>query len=296
MMDASREGLVTVTDEDIKRLHGIYLEFLKDLDDFLTANGLSYALGGGSMLGAVRHKGFIPWDDDLDITMTREDFDKFAGIADTFMPGKYYLKKPGDEGYLFHWPKLFIKGIVFDELLSAPDSPRELFVDIFIVEDAPDKKFQRKIRGYKSSLYLLACSSTRVRRCRSKLASHITHSPEVQKEIRRRSAIGFFFGFKSLEKWCIGADKYFSSYKNPSSADVVIPSGALHFWGEIYPREVLTLTRRVPFENITVSIPLYAEKYLEKRYGPSYMNVPPEGKRAKHSLLELSFGEGEDGL
>ena len=287
MMDTAKEGLVTVTDEDISRLHGIYLGFLKDLDSFCTANQISYALGGGSMLGAIRHKGFIPWDDDLDITMTREDFDRFAKLSGSFVPDRYYLKKPGDKGYIFHWPKIYIKGVLFSELLSTEDSPRDLFVDVFIVEDLTDNKLARKVRGIISSFYLLACSCSRVRACRSYCLPHMANSPDVRKEIDKRAHIGLIFACRKIEKWCSKADRFFGSHKDPGSKDIVIPSGARHFWGEIYPREVLTLTRKVPFEDITVNVPLYAEKYLEQRYGKNYMEIPPKTERAKHALLEL---------
>lgn len=290
-MDTASCGLKTIEDSDIAKLHSIYLSFLKDLDPFLTQNNLSYALGGGSMLGAIRHKGFIPWDDDLDITMTREDFDKFAKIADTFMPDKYYLRKPGDKGYLFQWPKIFIKNTAFEELLSSEDSPRELFVDIFIVEDVPDKNISRKIRGYRSSLYLLACSAVRVRKCKPKMSKYTGNAPEVNKEINKRAFAGFFFSFRSIEKWCKAADEFFAGYRDDTSKDIVIPSGALHFWGEIYPREILTLTRRVPFEDIEVNVPLYAEKYLAQRYGKDYMQIPPKHARAKHALISFDTGD-----
>ncbi len=72
------EGLIEVTGEKLCALQGVLLQMLRDVDSVCSRHGIPYTLGGGSCLGAARHQGFIPWDDDLDINMTREGYRRFA--------------------------------------------------------------------------------------------------------------------------------------------------------------------------------------------------------------------------
>ena len=76
-LDAKEEGLVVIDDEKIQLVHYVLLEMLKDFDEICRQNGIEWCLAGGSILGALRHHGFIPWDDDVDIVMMRPDYDRF---------------------------------------------------------------------------------------------------------------------------------------------------------------------------------------------------------------------------
>ena len=77
--------------ETLKQLHNVEQEILDEIDRVCEKNGLKYYLIGGTLLGAIRHKGFIPWDDDLDIVMPRADFDKFQEVCKTDLDEKYYV-------------------------------------------------------------------------------------------------------------------------------------------------------------------------------------------------------------
>lgn len=76
----------------LRKVQLTQLEILKEVDRICTKHGIKYWLSGGTQLGAVRHNGFIPWDDDLDIDMMREDFNRFLKIARTELQESYYLQ------------------------------------------------------------------------------------------------------------------------------------------------------------------------------------------------------------
>ena len=85
-------------DEKLKQLQATMLEMLKLVDKICRENDIKYSLCSGTLLGAVRHKGFIPWDDDLDIRMTRDNYDKFLAVWDEIKPEGYALQNKENTG------------------------------------------------------------------------------------------------------------------------------------------------------------------------------------------------------
>ena len=90
----------------------LLLEMTSDIAQICQENNIPWSLAGGSALGAVRHGGFIPWDDDMDISMFRADFDRFKAVFPGSLSDKYELKLPGDKGYLYQFPKVIRKNTV----------------------------------------------------------------------------------------------------------------------------------------------------------------------------------------
>ena len=76
-LDAEKAGLYVISEEELSKLKKTLLDMLKDMIKVFDANGINWSLSGGSIIGAVRHHGFIPWDDDIDLFMTRRNFEKF---------------------------------------------------------------------------------------------------------------------------------------------------------------------------------------------------------------------------
>lgn len=123
---------------DLRHLQLVILSIAKDIDAFCTANNIQYSLNGGSAIGAIRHQGFIPWDDDFDLQMTADNYRRFVELArKEFNNEKYYF----EEG-LKDWPldfcKIKLKGTVFGEKeeYAGKDNMRGIFVDIFRVDRA----------------------------------------------------------------------------------------------------------------------------------------------------------------
>ena len=87
-----RDDMRVLSDSELRRVQQIYLEMAKDLFEMFDSCGINVTLSGGSVLGAVRHKGFIPWDDDMDINVPRKDFEKLKKIFDDYFHGKYIFR------------------------------------------------------------------------------------------------------------------------------------------------------------------------------------------------------------
>jgi len=119
--------------EDIEEIQKVDLEILRFFDNVCRENNLTYFLSGGTLLGAIRHKGFIPWDDDVDLVMPRKDFEKLIEILDK-SDSNYKLFIPGcSEDYFYTFGKLVDTRTVLDEFDYCPIKGMGLYIDIFIM-------------------------------------------------------------------------------------------------------------------------------------------------------------------
>ena len=147
--------------EYLNKLHAELLIIMDEIDRVCKKNNLRYYLVGGSLLGAVRHKGFIPWDDDLDIAMPREDLNKLLEISASVLSPNYYVKwYQDDPRYWNPFPKICKRGTLFDENKEEWEKTG-LFIDIFPLDLSPAycknlyyrKVISKKINGFIKAKY-----------------------------------------------------------------------------------------------------------------------------------------------
>ena len=133
----------------LKKLHIVEVEILDEIDRVCKKNNIEYFLIGGTLLGAIRHKGFIPWDDDLDVGMTRENYEKFINIAPNELDSKYYLDnfKTNTNCHL-PFSKIRKNNTTMDEEATKNfNNHKGIFVDIFPFDKLKDKfSFFTKLR------------------------------------------------------------------------------------------------------------------------------------------------------
>ena len=133
----------------LDELHQIELEILTDFDKLCQENNLTYFLTGGTMLGAVRHKGFIPWDDDIDVGMPRKDYDKFIEIAPKILGEKYLLDCfEYNKKYYLPFAKIKKNNTIFDEGFY-PDGfmHKGIYIDIIPFENVDEINFDLRLRA-----------------------------------------------------------------------------------------------------------------------------------------------------
>ena len=244
------------------------LEILKVFQDICKRHNLRYFAIGGTCLGAVRHKGFIPWDDDVDVAMPYEDYVKFLELAKSDLPEHYeiitlnYAKS--------HWFSYFSK--FHDARTTFIERPRMkfkdayfgVFIDIFPMHGYPENKAARKFLN----AVLAVCNNLNFKR-RLPWRNQVTLRAKVLWILASpfKLLVPYYF-FSSLH------EKIMSRYPFGASKYVNFPTT----YRTVYPYEDFKETIDMPFEDITIPVPKGYDRYLTMAYG-DYMTPPPEKHR-----------------
>ncbi len=144
--------MIEITQEQLEHLHKIELDLLVEVDRICKNNGIRYTIIGGTLLGAVRHGGFIPWDDDADVAMLRSEYVKFCRVVDEELDHQkfYFQNMDNTPGYRWGYAKMRRKNTVF--LRSQQEHmPYEqgVFIDIFPIDGTPDNGFLRALHDFR---------------------------------------------------------------------------------------------------------------------------------------------------
>ena len=271
----------------IKELQKTLLEMFIDIKEVCDKYQINYMLSGGTLLGAVRHKGFIPWDDDIDIMMLRKDYERFAAVFQRELAEKYELAEPlSDSKYVSKAPKIFKKGTTYVEVASCGIQKFDMiFIDVFIIENMAEPGLQRKII---SKIYDFAFKAASVCVDYKYPSSVIIEKGKVEKDVKEyytlRRRLGWIFSHVGGMRFYLKlVDKIGKKYKESNWLGV--PS-AISYNREIFDKKVFTELTEGEFCGIAVKIPKQYDVYLTNLYG-DYMELPPENKREVHVAYKL---------
>lgn len=274
-----------LTKDELKK---VQYDILKDVARFCENNNIRYSLCGGTLLGAIRHGGFIPWDDDIDIFMPRPDFEIFMDKYNK-SNSRYKATSPYDD---YCWNKI---GNVFD-METTLDYPSyrtysdnfHVFIDIFPLDGVPDNYIARKLLfGINSILHFVyggsAYAYVKSMRYTDK-DGMCTRLQGLLRTIVKYLAITLFRPLST--SWiCKLATKNVLRYKYDDSKYVAAHIGGAHTGEmEMIPRDKFEPLKKIKFESDEFYITSAAEIYLKKMYG-DYMKLPPEDKRVSHHLF-----------
>lgn len=276
-------------DEDLHKLQNCLLGMFVDIKRMCDENNILYMMSGGTCLGAVRHRGFIPWDDDIDIMMLREEYDRFRTVFNKQGFEDYFLAEPGiTEGYFYKMPKIYHRKT---KLITVHEEGYRKFgmvsIDIFIIENAPESKLQRTIRAKLYNFAFHAASVCFDYRYPSKPIEEKCRSDrEVKKYFEFRKKLGFLFthigGMKFYLRMCERLAKY------PKKTSLAcLPSG-ISYDREILPRSVFDGVTEGEFCGNKVNLPVGYDPYLRNLY-KDYMEIPPVEKREIHVAYEMKL-------
>lgn len=292
MQKLKNNKLMELTLDDIKEIQLCILEMIKDLKDFFDKNNIVYYLGGGSALGAIRHQGFIPWDEDMDINMPRKDCEKLVELfkINKEINQKYYIcENSYDNEFDVNFLRIKLKGTSFKEYLYKDYSKDGIFIDIFPVENTFNNSLLRKLHGLLVTINLFICSTVRIYYKKDKYLD-FEGDDKYTRTIKIKAFIGKLFSFFSLNRWLRISKKVMSLCKNENSKYITVPTGKRHFFGEMYERGDIFPVKYKKFENIELPVANKNEKYMSKMFG-DYMKIPKPEDREKHFICEWNIGK-----
>lgn len=290
---ALKTNCLMEVDQDMRNhLQDVLVEMMQDIHNVCIKRKIGYALVGGSCLGAVRHQGFIPWDDDIDISMLREDWEKFRSCFDEELGEKYVMEAPqyGNKDCKTTWAKVYKKKTVLQEIMDV-DTPYEqgIFIDIFFYENVSNNKIIRKIDACLSDfLKGVATSMVFYKYPNELMKQYYGATPQTKRYYNMRRLLGFLFSWISHKRFCDCYDKFVSRHKTPSEY-ITAPTGRKNYMGEILQRKWWIPQKQVKFENTEFLVPADSHNYLLTLFGKNYMQLPPVEKREKHFIVKLKF-------
>ena len=267
--------------ELLKKVQHAQLEISVEIKRICDENGIAYFLDSGSLLGAARHKGFIPWDDDMDFGMLADEYEKFLRIAPEKLGEGYELQSwDTDDGYPFAFCKVLKIGTEFvEDVFETSKKRNELFVDIFPYYPFPtDETLQKKqMRGIQAYKHILMVQSgmtpwTRPDKFIGKVKVWMMYLPFIILSlfVRREKAKKRYMETLNLSK----TEKYES----------VFPAGTSKYGRWVIPKSCFDSYIDLPFEDTSFKAPVDYKLYLTSAYG-DYMKLPPEDQRGNRHIV-----------
>lgn len=287
---SNNEKLRTLTQTDVEQVQQVLLGMMDDFDRLCRKHGLTYFLCGGTALGAARHQGFIPWDDDADLAMPRADFDRLTELVTAEYGDRYWVQSL-ENNALYDLPFLKIrkKGTRFLELFEPDPEHAGIFLDIYPLENVPDFCVFRWIHGAVSDFLHLCCSCVKMNAKKERYFAYF-EDEKFLKTVKTKAFIGKCLSFFSVHRWCVMSAHWDSCCRNEKSKYVSFPSGRKHYFGEVFDRTTALPVKDVPFAGRSYLSMAQPDKYLRNLYG-NYHRIPPVENREAHGILELELGE-----
>lgn len=284
--------LRVLTAEESSAMKKVLMDIYKDISSLCNRHKLTYMLAGGSCLGAIRHNGFIPWDDDLDMIMPREDYEKFIALCEQGeMGAKYEMTYPCKERDTKNlYIKVYRKNSLNLEIMCDNEKfPNGLYIDVFPMDGVPNSIIMQKIKGFiADAFHFMAVSVLYAQYPSASMKEFVSNNKVLKRRYMLRMAIGRIMGIIPHRLWAYWYDLFVKC--NTQTAKVGIPTGRKHYCGEILPRDVFFPPIKAAFEDIMTYIPHDYDRYLRNLYG-DYMQIPPVEKRERHFVIDFKLPE-----
>lgn len=266
---------VKIEGKQLEKLREHQLNMLIEIDRICAKHKLTYFLLGGTLLGAVRHGGFIPWDDDVDISMPRNDLEKLQQICKTELNSKYFFQSvETDKGYPLMGSKLRVNNTLFEEECTVKSSAHKgVFIDIMPMDDLFDPN-EAKVK--KRVVKIMRYTGALCERCGYKYG--------ISKRGKISAVLYTLIGVEQAKK---KRDALMKHDNNKNAPYITWFGSHYGYEKQTFEKEVYFPPKKIKFCGIEFSCPNDTEKYLVQTFG-DYMQLPPEDKReTTHQIVTL---------
>lgn len=268
--------------EKLQEIHSIQLNMALETKRICENNNINYIIIAGTLLGAVRHKGFIPWDEDIDIGMLRPDYDKFIQLAKNELNNDYFLQTwDTDFDYAYPFAKIRKKGTILIESVTASININHgIFIDIFPFDNIPNciiKQKYQNIITYVLKRLILAKKNYKVWNSGINIKFFLYKIFKIiAKPLKYEKLIKILVNFMT-------------KYNSTCTKKVVLFGGSYGYKKESIDRNLITDTIKISFENNFFLCPRNYDSYLKQFYG-DYMKLPPFYKRYnRHGVVDIKI-------
>ena len=263
-------------------LKEVSLSILRYIDKICRANNVKYFIGFGTLLGAVRHKGFIPWDDDIDICILRPDYHRFLKIMEKDNHIRLICME-NDPNYYFSFARICDKRTVILNRPLRKIKDFGVWVDVFPIDNAPEKNerqtwYQEYLKRRRKMMLTIPTEYESVK------ISKFLHKSTLKNYIDR-----FRLGVKNFSKYRQDFHEWITQFNNNETDDVFIASTPYKM-KTCFPKDLFTDFSELDFECLKVCAPVDYDRYLTMIYG-DYMKLPPEEERKSQHYFRAYWKE-----
>lgn len=280
----------------------IMLNLLREFHEICEKNNLTYWLDSGTLLGAVRHGGFIPWDDDLDVCMPREDYEVFLKVAAGALPKSMFLQsRDTDCYYNAWWAKIRDRNSVLQEqgIGGLGLHHQGIYIDIFPMDKLPGSYGKRKFLQFINKKLANICNKLEryyYGHYKKPLLSPRNICKNASRLVVKRLLGSSVTGVRKVSDRLEKAMVRYALAKAKRMDDYLYGYGLGQSWRQTFSPQILFPLKTILFEGDSFYAPGNFDGYLKNLYGDTYMTLPPEKDRVQHSQfikIDLSPEESE---
>lgn len=283
----SAQNTHRLSDEELLALQKKLMESYQDIYEVCKKYQIKPIIEGGSLLGYVRHNGFIPWDDDLDFAMSREDYEKFKKIFHKELSDRYILSVPnGGNVTVNRFMQIYVKNTRLVTADMSKNQPKHIAIDIFPIDFVPQNAIIRCIKGLYCNTIMAIAGCVQFRENKEINWKLLRNSMGGRLNYYIRICIGGVFSWKSLKKWFEITDRVIRHKRK--TGYITSATGRKHYLGEITTFNDIFPVHKATFAGAEVFVPNLPERYLANLYG-DYMQIPDPSHRESHFIVEMKL-------